>query len=121
MRPGGIGARWLVAWAAVALVASVAGAQGDTSPVSALMRDLADPDSEKALAAAEALGRHPQQRAQIVPVLIEAIRTRDWSRCAGDMRDAIARTLATLQAKEAVEPLLTLVRRGRPIDHECLE
>jgi HEAT repeat protein len=121
MKPTALGLLCLVTWAAVGLLPIGASAQGDASPVSPLIRDLADPDFEKSQAAAEALARYPQHRQQIVPALIEAIQTRDWPRCAGDMRDAMARTLAALKAKEAVAPLLALVKSGRPIDHECLE
>ena len=71
--------------------------------------------------AAQELGKYPQHRAQVVPALIEAITTRNWDRCPADVRDATARTLAELGAKEAVVPLLALVKSGTPIDHECVE
>lgn len=57
----------------------------------------------------------------MVPALIEAIKTRDWNRCAGDVRDAIARALGELKAGEAVVPLLEVVRSGKPIEHECAQ
>ncbi len=56
-----------------------------------------------------------------MPALIEAIRTREWSRCGGDVRDAIARSLGELGAREAVTPFLELVKSGKPIEHECVE
>lgn len=121
MGRSGLGLLWLVTAGALGLFPAGALAQGNGSPVGALIGELGHPDFEKAQAAAEALARYPQHRRQIIPPLVEAIRTRDWPRCAGDMRDAIARTLAALKAKEAVEPLLALVKSGRPIDHECLE
>jgi HEAT repeat protein len=89
--------------------------------VSALLGDLKSADFDTAYAAAERLGKYSAQRAQIVPALIEAIATRDWSRCGADMRDAIARSLGELSAREAVTPLLEVVKSGKPIEHECVE
>jgi hypothetical protein len=37
------------------------------------------------------------------------------------MRDAIARTVTDLKAKDAVLPLLDLVKSGKSIEHECVE
>jgi hypothetical protein len=37
------------------------------------------------------------------------------------MRDSVARTLTDLKAKDAVVPLLELVKSGRSIEHECAE
>jgi HEAT repeat protein len=96
-------------------------AQDEAAKVSALLRDLKSPDFETAFQAAERLGRYPAYRAQIVPALMAALRTPAWSRCSGDMRDAIARSLGDLDAREAVAPLLELVKSGRPIEHECVE
>lgn len=93
----------------------------DASVVGALLRDLRAPDFDRAYAAAAELRKYPQARAQIVPALIEAIRTRDWHRCGADVRDTIARTLGELKAKEAVVPLLEVVKSGKPIEHECVE
>lgn len=107
--------------AAVALPAGPSHGQDDASTVRALIRDLKDLDFDKAYRAAEQLGKYPRYRTQVVAGLIEAIRTRDWNRCAGDMRDTIARTLGELKAKEAVAPLLEVVKSGKPIDHECAE
>jgi HEAT repeat protein len=97
--------------------------EGDDSvgSLGALLRDLKDPDFDKAYAAAEKLREHPENRAQVVAGLIDAIQTGEWSRCAGDMRDAIARLLRDLEAREAVVPLLELVRSGKSIEHECAE
>lgn len=107
--------------AAVALPPGAALGQDSARTVSALIRDLRSAEFEKANAAAQELAKYPQHRAQIVPALIEAIRTREWDRCAGDMRDAIARALGELKAKEAVVPLLELAKSGKTIDHECVE
>jgi len=49
------------------------------------------------------------------------VRNREWASCSGDVRDAAARSLAQLKAKEAVVPLLELVKSGRPLEHECVE
>ena len=107
--------------AAVLLATGPAHGQDAASPVSALIRDLKDPDFDKAYPAAEELRKHPQYRAQVVAGLIDAIRTRDWNRCGGDMRDTIAGTLGELKAKEAVVPLLEVVKSGKSIEHECSE
>ena len=74
-----------------------------------------------AVRAAEHLGRYASQRAQVVPALIDALRNREWATCSGDVRDAIARSLAELKATEAVVPLLALVRSGASLEHECVE
>jgi len=97
--------------------------EGDDSvgSLGALMRDLKDPDFDKAYAAADKLHEYRENRAQVVAGLIDAIQTGEWSRCAGDMRDAIARLLGDLEAREAVVPLLELVRSGKSIEHECAE
>jgi HEAT repeat protein len=107
--------------ATVALLAASSHAQEDTSRMNALVRDLQDQDFDKAYAAAEQLRKYPQYRPQVVAGLIETIRTRDWDRCAGDMRDTIARALGELNAKEGVIPLLELVKSGKSIEHECAE
>jgi len=115
-------ARCLLALAvAAALAAAPARAQDDAASVGALIRDLGTPDFETAYRAAEQLGRHARHRARVVPALIEAITTRDWNRCAPDVRDAIARALGELGAREAVVPLLEVVKSGTPIEHECVE
>lgn len=111
----------LAAAAAVALPPGPARAQDEAGTVNALIRDLRSPDFETANGAAAELGKHPRYRAQIVPALVEAIRTRDWNRCAADVRDTIARTLGALKAREAVAPLLEVVKSGKPIEHECVE
>lgn len=111
----------LVVAAVVVLSAGGAHAQDEASKVSALLRDLQDPDFDKAHVAAQELERYPRQSARIVPALIEAIKTRDWNRCGADVRDAIAWSLGGLKAKEAVVPLLEVVKSGKPIEHECVE
>ena len=96
-------------------------AQEEVATVSTLLRDLKSPDFEMAIPAAENLGRYRAYRTEIVPALMAALKTTGWSRCGGDMRDAIARSLGKLNAREAVVPLLDLVKRGTPIDHRCVE
>jgi len=44
-----------------------------------------------------------------------------WSRCAGDLRQAIASKLSSLNAKEAVPDFLELIKKKMPIDHECAQ
>ena len=118
---GNPGLMLLAIASACALCPSLAAAQGTASRVSALIRDLKEPDFDKAYAAAEELRKYPQHRAQIVTGLIEAITTSDWNRCAGDMRDTIARLLGELKAREAVVPLLQVTKSGKSIEHECAE
>jgi len=86
-----------------------------------LIQTLQGREFTDAVGAAERLGRYASQRAQVVPALIDALRNREWATCSGDVRDAIARSLAQLKAKEAVVPLLDLVRSGKPLEHECVE
>lgn len=101
--------------------AAVTDAQDEAAKVRALLRELKSPDFETAFHAAESLGRHSAYRARIVPALIAILRTPRWDRCGGDMRDAIARSLGELNARDAVVPLLELVKSGKRIDHECVE
>jgi HEAT repeat protein len=102
--------------------AGPASAQGQAGVVTGLVRDLLGRDFERAHGAAEGLRNYPAFRAQSVPALVQAVRaTRAWDRCSADVRDAAARSLAELKAKEAVGPLLDLVRSGTPIAHECFE
>jgi len=103
-------------------LAGAAPAQGDPGVVAGLLGDLLGRDFERAHGAAERLREHPAFRAQTVPALIQALRTtRGWDRCSADVRDAAARSLAVLKAKEAVVPLLDLVKSGTPTAHECFE
>ena len=60
---------------AVVLLAGLAHGQDDASKVRALIRDLKDPDFDKAYGAAEQLRKYPQQRALIVAGLIDTITT----------------------------------------------
>jgi hypothetical protein len=85
----------------VALPAGIAQGQDDAARVDALIRDVKSPDYEKASAAEGELRRFPRERARIVAGLIDALRTGEWNRCSGDMRDGIARTLIDLKAKDA--------------------
>jgi len=112
---------WLALLAIGLLTAIASWCQDSTEVVKGLLQDVRDPDSEKASAAAQDLAAYPQQRSQIIPALIEVLRTGQWDRCNGDMREQIAWTLEKLNAREAVLPLLDLAKSGRPIEHECAE
>ena len=104
------------------VVTPAAAQQSGAQPTAAeLIRTLQGREFTEAVGAAERLGGYAGQRAQVVPALIDALRAREWASCSGDVRDAIARSLAQLKAKEAVVPLLDLVRSGKPLDHECVE
>jgi hypothetical protein len=46
---------------------------------------------------------------------------REWPRCTGDIRQAIAQKMADLDAKAAIPDLLELIREDRRISHECAE
>ena len=105
----------------VAWPAGIAQGQGDAARVDGLIRDVKSPDYEKASAAEGELRTFPRERARIVAGLVDALHTGAWNRCSGDMRDSIARTLTDLKAKDAVVPLLELVKSGRSIEHECAE
>jgi HEAT repeat protein len=111
----------MVVWIVLAVAGRVALAADEAATVNGLLADLKGADFERAITAAQRLGRYPLQRGRIVPALIAAVKTGDWARCGGDMRDAIARALVDLKAKEAVVPLLELAGSGRTIDHECVE
>jgi len=115
--------RLAVAVASLMLVVSsaLAAVDGEAARVSALLRDVQGPDYDKASAALGELSKHPRERRQIVAGLVDTLRRRDWPRCGGDMRDGIARLLLDLKAREAVSPLLDLIRSGKSIEHECLE
>lgn len=104
----------------VAVATGAWGAQHDPSAVRSLLNDLKGPDFERASSAAEALRNFRGARAQTVPALIQALNT-EWSRCSGDVRDAIAGSLAALTAKEAVVPLLRLLGSGKSVGHDCAE
>ena len=108
----------VVLLAATGVIPAFAETDGE---VGRLLRDLESRDFDRAHSAAEKLREHPAARAQTVPALMQALAGRDWDRCSADARDAIARTLAALKAREAVTPLLELVKSGKPIDHECFE
>jgi len=85
------------------------------------IRALQGREFTEAFGAAQALGDFQSQRTQVVPALVDALRNREWASCSADVRDAIGRSLAQLKAKEAVVPLLDLVKSGKPLDHECVE
>ncbi|PYN22759.1 MAG: hypothetical protein DMD76_18865 [Candidatus Rokuibacteriota bacterium] len=106
----------------LALATPAAGQKPAGQPTAAeLIRTLQGREFTEAVGAADRLGGFASQRAQVVPALIDALRNREWATCSGDVRDAIARSLAQLKAKEAVVPLLELVKSGKPLDHECVE
>lgn len=94
-------------------------AQADGARVRSLIRDLKSRDYDTANGALDRLSTMTHPRPEIVAGLIEALRTGEWNRCGGDMRDGIARTLGEWGAKGAVAPLLQLVKSGKPIEHEC--
>jgi HEAT repeat protein len=108
-------------WCLAFVVGASASATAAQTDVGALLADVKSPDFDRAYAAAERLGHYPAERARIVPALIDAISTREWNRCGGDMRDAIARSLGELGARESVVSLLEVVTSGKPIEHECVE
>jgi len=101
-------------------LSSPAWAEGTPESLGTLLQDLKSPDYEKAWKAAEQLGRFPQSKSQIAPALIEALH-HQWDHCSGDIRGILADSLAKLKAKEAVFPLLDLLKSGKGIDHECAE
>ena len=106
----------------LALATPAAGQKPAGQPTAAeFIRTLQGREFTEAVGAADRLGGFASQRAQVVPALIDALRNREWATCSGDVRDAIARSLAQLKAKEAVVPLLELVKSGKPLDHECVE
>jgi HEAT repeat protein len=107
--------------AVLAMPAAHAQAPDTARDVGPLVRQLKSRDWEQANAAVEALRERRDARAAVVAALIDALRTGAWDRCGGDMRDTIAAALRDLRAREAVEPLLELVRRGTPIEHECAQ
>jgi HEAT repeat protein len=107
--------------ATLALPAEPARAQGDAARVAVLLRALKGPDFDTASAAAAELRALSAERPAVVAGLVDALKTGEWKRCAGDMRDTIARELGELKAREAVVPLLELVRSGKSIEHECAE
>ncbi len=106
---------------AVVLTAVAAVAQSDAARVTALLRELKNPDFDRASAAASELRKYPQHRQPIVAGLVDAVRTGEWNRCGGDMRDAIAHHLGELKATGAVVPLIEVVKSGKSIEHECAE
>ncbi len=57
---------------------------------------------------------------KIIDLLRDAL-FREWSRCAGDLRQVIASKLSSLNAKEAVGDFLKLIRKEMSIDHECAQ
>jgi hypothetical protein len=116
--------RWLALLLLVVggvLAANVADGQDDRRRVDALIRDLKNRDYETARGSDDRLLKYPQYRTQVVAALIDALKTGEWDRCSGDMRDSIAHTLIDLKAKDAVVPLLALVKSGKSIEHECAE
>lgn len=95
-------------------------ADGPPPPVRSLLRELAGSDYRKAWSAAGELGKQRQHAAAIAPALLEALQ-REWPQCSGDIREAIGVSLGQLLGREAVFPLLELIRSGKNIAHECAE
>ena len=116
------GSNALAACLCLAVAASATAQSPPGQPSAAeLIRTLQGRSFNEAFRAAERLGDYAAQRAQVVPALIDALRNREWASCGGDVRDAAARSLAQLKAKEAVVPLLELVKSGTSLEHECVE
>jgi HEAT repeat protein len=92
----------VVALSLSAAAPAVAQQPGPQSSAAELIRTLQGREFTEAVGAAERLGAYASQRAQVVPALLDALRHRGWASCSGDVRDAIARSLAQLKAKEAV-------------------
>jgi len=57
---------------------------------------------------------------KIIDLLRDAL-FREWSRCAGDIRQVIASKLSSLNAKEAVPDFIELINKEMSIDHECAQ
>src|SRR2546430_11409631 len=94
----------------LAFATPAAGQKPAGQPTAAeLIRTLQGREFTEAVGAADRLGGFASQRAQGVPALIDALRTPERATCSGDVRDAIARSLAQLKADAAVGPLLQLV------------
>ncbi len=110
-----------LALALAVLPAGLAGAQDEAATVRDLLQDLRSRDGQAAYGAASELGKFPRSRAQIVPALLQALKTQEWDRCGGDIRQVIADALVKLKAKEGVLALLELVKSGRETGHECAE
>ncbi|MDI6768009.1 MAG: HEAT repeat domain-containing protein [Bacteroidota bacterium] len=88
--------------------------------VQSLLKNLKNPDYSTSWEIVGALAKYPEHKSQIVPALIEALNY-EWDNCSGDIRDAIAWTFIDFKAKEAVFPLLDLIKSGKSIEHECAE
>ena len=61
-----------------------------------------------------------KDRKKVIDLLRDAL-FREWSRCAGDLRQVIANKLSALNAKEAVPDFLELIKKEMSIDHECAQ
>lgn len=85
-----------------------------------LLKNLKNSHYSSSWEAVNGLSKYPEYKSQIVPELIEALNY-EWDNCSGDIRDAIANNLIEFEAKEAVFPLLELIRSGKSIEHECAE
>ena len=57
---------------------------------------------------------------KVIDLLRDAL-FREWSRCAGDLRQVIGSKLSSLDAKEAVPDFLELIKKEMSIDHECAQ
>ncbi len=63
---------------------------------------------------------YTNEKARLVTVLVEALNY-EWDRCSGDLRQSIAHALIDLRAKEAVIPMIDILRSGKSTGHECAE
>jgi HEAT repeat protein len=95
-------------------------AQNVPPRVTQLLRDLKSQDYKKAWHAATELSRFPKFKKLIIPDLIAALNN-EWKNCSGDIREDIAYSLAQLRSKEAVFPMLELLKSGKSVAHECAE
>jgi HEAT repeat protein len=112
--------RFIVLVSVLCAAAPALGGESETATVERLLQDLRSANYEKAWAAARDLGGFPRERGKIVPTLLEALQ-RDWPQCSGDIREAVGVSLGQLAGKEAVFPLLELLKSGKNIAHECAE
>lgn len=103
----------------VLLTSATHASASEPRTIERLLNDLRSPDYEAAWSSAQALGKSSAPKPRVVPALLDALK-RTWARCTGDIHESVARALADLGAREAVVPLLEVVKRGH-VAHECAE